>query len=161
MIEHKPLYQAMIHAVSQTLENMAFMEAMEHTDRNYQIPLEELVWASLLVHDPVQGELRLAMPQNLLRKLTVGVFSMDEEEITETQMQDILNELLNTIAGLFMTNLLADDQPYKLGLPQLGEGELPPVDADTIVWKLMTSDEDPLQLYAAGAPLVALKDNSA
>ena len=161
MIEHKPLYQAMIHAVSQTLENMAFMEAMAHTDSTYQIPVEELVWTTLLVHDPVQGELRLAMPRSLLLKLTTGVFAMDEDEVTEEQMQDILNELLNTIAGLFMTNLLADDQEYRLGLPQLGEGGLPPVDADTIVWKLITSDEDPLQLYAVGAPLVALKENPA
>lgn len=158
-VEHKPLYQAMITAVSQTLENMVFMEAMEHFDRSYEIPEEELTWTSLLVNDPVQGEIRLAMPENLLNKLTSNVFGIDPEEVTQPQKDDILNELLNTIVGLFLTNLLADNQEYKMGLPELGEGPLPEVDSATIVWKLMTSDEDPLQVYASGASIVALNDN--
>ncbi|MDX2480997.1 MAG: chemotaxis protein CheX [Desulfuromusa sp.] len=159
MIEHKPLYQAMIKAVSQTLENMAFMEVMEHFDRSYEIPAEELAWNSLLINDPVQGEIRLAMSKTFLKKLTGNVFGIDDDEITQPQIDDILNELLNTIVGLFLTNLLADDQEYKMGLPELGEEELPEVDENTIVWKLMTDDEDALQIFAAGASLVALKDN--
>ncbi len=159
MIEHNPLYQAMIHATSQTLENMAFMEVLEHPDKTCEIPSNELAWASLLIHDPVQGELRLAIPQPLLCTLTGNIFGMDEEDVTPEQQNDILNELLNTIAGLFMTNLLATDQKYQLGLPEQGEGDLPEPDADTVVWKLMTSDEDPLQLFAVGASLVALNND--
>ena len=158
MIDHSPLYQSMINAVSQTLENMAFTEAMEHFDRSYEIPAEELVWNSLLINDPVQGEVRLAMSKTFLKTLTGNIFGMDEEEITQQQMDDILNELLNTIVGLFLTNLLADDQEYEMGLPELGEEELPEIDANTIIWKLMTGDEEPLQIFAAGASLVTLKD---
>ena len=156
MIEHKPFYQAMISAVSQTLENMAFVEAMEHFDSSYEIPEEELVWTSLLVNDPVQGEIRLAMPKSLLKNLTCNIFGVDVDEVTQAQQDDILNELLNTIVGLFLTNLLADDQEYKMGLPELGEGPLPEIDADTVVWKLMTSDEAPLQVFANGASITAL-----
>lgn len=159
MIEHKPLYQAMITAASQTLENMVFMEVMEHFDRSYEIPAEELVWNSLLINDPVQGEIKLAMSKSLLKKLTGNIFNLDDDEITQLQMNDILNELLNTIVGLFLTNLLADDQEYEMGLPELGEEELAGVDADTIVWKLMTDDEDPLQIFVSGASLVALHTN--
>jgi hypothetical protein len=160
MIEHSPLYQSMINAVSQTLENMAFMEVMEHFDRSYEIPAEELVWNSLLINDPVQGEVRLAMSKTFLKTLTGNIFGLDDEEITQQQMDDILNELLNTIVGLFLTNLLADDQEYEMGLPEQGEEELPEIDANTIVWKLMTGEEDALQIFAAGASLVALKDKS-
>jgi hypothetical protein len=159
MIEHNPLYQSMINAVSQTLENMVFIEVMEHFDRSYEIPAEELVWNSLLINDPVQGEIRLAMSKTFLKKLTGNVFSIDDDEITQPQMDDILHELLNTIVGLFLTNLLADDQEYKMGLPELGEEALPEAEANTIAWKLMTDEEDALQIFATGAPLVALKDN--
>ncbi len=159
MIEHKPLYQAMINAVSQTLENMVFMEAMEHFDRAYEIPAAESVWSSLLINDPVQGEIRLVMGRELLQKLTSHVFGVNPDEVSQAQMDDILNELLNTIVGLFLTNLLADTQQYKMGLPETGAGEPPEIDADTIVWKLMTSDEDPLQIYASGESIVALNDN--
>ncbi|MEA3363393.1 MAG: chemotaxis protein CheX [Thermodesulfobacteriota bacterium] len=158
MTENKPLYPAMISAVSQTLENMLFLEVMEHFDRSYEIPAEELVWNSLLINDPVQGETRLAMSKTTLKKLTGNIFGIDDDEITQAQMDDILNELLNTIVGLFMTNLLADDQEYKIGLPEQGEDELPEIDENTIVWKLMTSDEDSLQIFVSGASLVTLEN---
>jgi CheY-specific phosphatase CheX len=158
MIEHKPLYQAMQQAVSQTLENMAFMEVMEHFDPDYEIPAEQLAWTSLLISDPVQGEVRLAMTKTLLTKLTASIFALELEEISQAQMDDILHELLNTIAGLFMTNLLADNQTFQLGLPEAGEGELPELEESGIAWKLMTADEDPLQLFAVGVPLVALNE---
>ncbi len=159
MIEHNPLYQSMINAASQTLENMAFMEVMEHFDRSHEISIEELAWNSLLINDPILGEIRLAMSKAFLQKLTGNIFGIDDDEITQLQMDDILNELLNTIVGLFLTNLLADDQEYKMGLPELGADELPEVDANTIVWKLMTGEEDALQIFASGASLVALKDD--
>lgn len=160
MIEHKPLYQAMQLAASQTLENMAFMEVMEHYDPSYEIPTDELTWSSLLISDPVQGEVRLAMTKSLLEKLTIAIFTLAPEDITQAQKDDTLHELLNTIAGLFMTNLLADNQTFQLGLPEAGHGELPELEANAISWKLMTADEDPLQLFAVGAPLVALNDTT-
>ena len=57
-----------------------------------------------------------------------------------------------------MTNLLADNQTFQLGLPEHGEGELPELEPGSVAWKLMTADEDPLQIFAIGAPLVALND---
>ncbi len=149
-------YQAMIHAVSKTLENMIFLEAMEHFDRTYQIPEEETVWTSLLISDPVQGELRLIMSKETLEKFTDNIFGFEVDEITDKQRNDILNELLNTIAGLFMTNLLTADEKYQLGLPELGKGPVGEPDADTVVWKLMSSEEDAIFIYANGASMVAL-----
>ena len=78
-------YQAMIHAVSKTLENMIFLEAMEHFDRSYEIPAEQAVWTSLLISDPVQGELRLVMTAETLQKFTDNIFGFEFDEITEQQ----------------------------------------------------------------------------
>ncbi len=159
MITHKPLYQAMISATCQTLENMIFSEAMEHFDCSYKIPADDLIWTSILINDPVQGEIVLAMSKSSLKKMTADIFALDIDAVEEAQTKDIINELLNTIVGLFMTNLVNDDQTYKIGLPELNDGELPEIDANTISWKLMTSDEDAIQIYANGASLVALNDN--
>lgn len=159
MIEHKPLYQSMINAVSKTLENMAFMEVMEHSNRNYEIPADELACNSILINDPIQGEITLAMSKSLLLKLTCDLFSIEEGEVEPAQMDDILNELLNTIVGLFMTNLLADNQEYKIGLPELGGTDLPEINANTIIWKLMTGEEEAIQVFAAGASLTDLKEH--
>ena len=158
MIDHKPLYQAMLNAISQTLENMAFTEANEHYDPNYTIPADDLIWAYLVVLDPLLGEIRLALPKTALKDLTASVFSLEEEEATQVQMDDILHEVLNTIAGLFMTNLLKDNQAFKIGLPESGDGALPADDADTISWIMLTGDETPLQVYLCGRSFVALND---
>ena len=157
MNEQTPLYKTMKEAVSQTLENMAFIEATEHYDQDYEIPGDDLTWAYLVVQDPVPGEIRLALSQSMLKNLTSSVFSLETEEITEAQMKDILHELLNTIAGLFMTKLLADNQAYKIGLPEQGEGEMATAEPDTLIWKLMTSEEDPLQVQIAGSMLINYK----
>lgn len=155
MIEYSPFHQAMIAAVKQTLENMVFMEIAEERGGSREIPAEDLVWSSLLINDPVQGEIRLAMPAELLKKISGNVFGIDEEDVTTSQAYDILNELLNTIGGLFMTKLLPN-QEYKIGLPSLEAGKLPQVDEHTVVWHLINSDEEPLKIYADGESLIAL-----
>ena len=160
MMQHNPFYPAMIDAVQQTLENMVFMEVIEERGTPSEIPPDELAWSSMLVNEPVQGELRLALPAGLLKKITGNVFGIDDEEVTTSQAYDILNELLNTIGGLFLTNLLPQEQQYKIGLPNLEAGELPPADDNTVVWHLINSDEDPLKIYAVGDTLVALHQNT-
>lgn len=156
MKPYKPFYPAMVSAVRQTLENMVFMEVMEQQPPYSEIPAEDLAWTSMMINDPVQGEVRLAVPSDLLRQITANVFGISEEEVTSTQGYDILNELLNTIGGLFLTNLLPDDQEYKIGLPCLGDRPLPEVDDTTVTWHLITSDEEPLKIYASGESLIAL-----
>ncbi len=157
MSEQPPLYQAMKEAVSQTLENMAFTDVDEHYNQEYQIPTDELSWAYLVIQDPVPGEIRLALSQSMLKNLTRSVFSLESDEITEAQMKDILHELLNTIAGLFMSKLLADNRTYTIGFPEQGEGELPVAGPDTLIWKLMTNEEEPLQVQIAGSKLINYK----
>ena len=156
MTQYNLFYPAMIEAVQQTLENMVFMEVIEERGTPTDIPATELTWSSMLINDPIQGEIRLAMPSELLKKISGNVFGIDDEEVTTSQAYDILNELLNTIAGLFMTKLLPTDQEYKIGLPSLEAGRLPEVDEHTVVWHLVNSDEEPLKVYAAGESLVAL-----
>jgi len=85
MIEHKPLYQAMISATSQTLENMIFSEAMEHFDRSYKIPANELIWTSILINNPVQGEIILAMSKPSLKNITANIFALEIDAVEEAQ----------------------------------------------------------------------------
>jgi hypothetical protein len=155
MTQSHPFYPAMIEAVQQTLENMVFMELIEERGTPTNIPVAELTWSSMLINDPVQGEIRLVMPATLLKKISGNVFGIDEEEVTTSQAYDILNELLNTIGGLFMTKLFPN-QEYRIGLPSLEAGKLPGVDEHTVVWHLINGDEEPLKIYAVGESLVAL-----
>ncbi len=155
MTENNSFRLAMFSAVQQTFENMLFMEILEERGAPKEIPADDLVWSSLLIHDPVQGEIRLAVSAALLKKTTSNVFGLDVEDVTTSQANDMLNELLNTIGGLFMTKLLPN-QEYKIGLPSLESGKLPQLDEHTVVWHLINSDEEPLKIYASGQSLLAL-----
>lgn len=155
MTQDNQFYPAMIEAVQQTLENMVFMEVIEERGTPTEIPDADLTWSSMLINDPVQGEIRLAMPADVLKKISGNVFGIDEEEVTTSQAYDILNELLNTIGGLFMTKLFPN-QEYKIGLPSLEAGKLPETDEQTVVWHLINSDEEPIKIYAGGESLATL-----
>ncbi len=148
------LYKAMLDAIRTTLENMAFVEVAEQSEENLQPMPTDAAWVNILIHDPLQGEVRLAMPDSLLSDLTANMFSLEPEEVEDGQKQDIIAETLNTLAGLFMTNLLPDDQKYKLGLPEVGEGPLPENEEGAIVWHLQV-EEQPLLLVASGASLTS------
>jgi CheY-specific phosphatase CheX len=142
-------YQAMLDAVRMTFENMAFLEVTEQSPEVLlEMPLES-VWVSILIHDPIQLELRLVLAQSLLSEMTADMFSIELEEIAETQRLDIVAELLNTLAGLFMTNLLPDDQTYQLGLPEHGEGPVPGIEEGSLVWRLQI-EGTPLLVVASG-----------
>jgi CheY-specific phosphatase CheX len=152
------LYQAMFNAVSQTFENMAFVEVIEQPENNRKKINGPVPWVSMLIHDPFQGEIRLAITTSLLRELTANMFGLEADEITQSQQEDIIAEILNTLTGLFMTALLPDDQTYQLGLPEHGTGDFPPVDEDSIAWNLEI-DGQPLVIIGSGAGL--LKANQA
>ncbi len=148
--QDSPAYKAMFEAVRETFENMAFIEVSEQSDElDYEIPTEE-VWVSILIHNPLQGELRLALSKEMLTTMTADMFNIETEEVEEKQRRDILAEMLNTLAGIFMTKFLPDDQTYQLGLPEQGEGPIPENDEGSIVWNLQI-EGSPLLLVASGA----------
>lgn len=148
-------YKAMFDAVCQTLETMAFVEVIEQSEELELVIPTEANWVNILIHDPVQGELRLAMSQTLLSNMAADMFGIETDEVDENQCQDIIAEILNTLAGLFMTRLLPDDQTYQLGLPEPGVGPLPENEEGSIVWNLQV-EGSPLLLVANGAGLTAL-----
>lgn len=139
-------------AVSATFENMAFMEVLTLDESP---SLEDVMWTSILVHNPTQGELSLAIPKELLVKITETILGSTQEEVTEKNLKDILAEMLNTIAGRFLSEIIPDDQTFRLGLPVSEQEEYSSTDSAAITW-YFTIDETPFSLSASGAPLLQL-----
>jgi len=145
----KTAYTAMLDAVRLTFENMAFVEVTEQfIEAPLDVPLDS-AWASILIHDPILGELFLILPQNLLTSMAADMFGIEIAEITELQRRDIIAETLNTVAGLFMNNLLPAEQAYRLGLPEHGSGPHPEMDKEALVWNLQI-EGIPLRVVANG-----------
>ncbi len=111
---------AIYNAIATTLENMAFLEVGRETNEAVRYPKEENHICRLLIHDPMQGEFYLLMPVPLLKKIAAAVYIMAEEEVGEQMQLDMLGELINTAAGLFLNGYLPGNQTYALGLPETG-----------------------------------------
>ncbi len=130
------LKDVMFDAVSESIENMAFME-VTHGDNP---PEEDLMWVSMSIEDPIKDTLYLGVPEPLMKELTAGVFAMDEDELEEQLIKDTLAELLNTLGGVFYTKALPESQTYQLGLPVHGEGEFPISGDQAYCWYMQLED---------------------
>lgn len=123
-------------AVAETLENLAFMEALPAEEGAQG----ETLTVGVLIHDPFPAELRLTLPLPLLGKIGEAVYALPAEELEEQILRDLLAEILNTVAGRFLTAYLPPEQSFRLGLPELGdEGVLP--DAGERCWFYRMDDE--------------------
>lgn len=164
--------ELMLQAVADTLENMAFMEVLRDNgpvaefDRQFQgkeSPGESgaggdgdgtgsagnCMAADLLIHDPIQGELRLEMSKPLVMKVAAAVFGIPEDDVSEQTMVDIVSEILNTFAGRFMNAILQEDQAFQLGLPEFDQFCREKHDQPKKLWRLRM-DGEPLRVLLWG-----------
>lgn len=143
----------MAQAVSETVENLAFLEvtasptALEADENTLRV--------EMLVHDPVQGEFRLTLPAQLLAQITETLYGQPAAAIPQATQIDLLAELLNTIAGRFLSELLPPETSFKLGLPTLAQGELKKPAAGTIAWHFQAAGMA-FSLSASGESLLRL-----
>ena len=146
----------MFKAVAETLENMAFME-VEHT-KDPMPPTEETMGVSLLIHDPVQWELAMSMPRRMVLDIASAVYAMSEEDISEELVQDLLAEILNTVAGRFLSEVLLPNETFTLGLPETCPVDGCPSDeAPLLAWNF-SADGLLFGLRAAGSSLEGLNN---
>ena len=120
-INQQELKNILTQAVSETIENMAFMMVSTESGNPDMTQTDNLINSSLLILEPFPGELGLIMSKKLLSKIAVSLYSLNEEEITENILNDVISELLNTITGSLMRRILPDNSEYKLGLPESGD----------------------------------------
>lgn len=133
------LDRIVLSAVAETLENMAFMEVVRDECPPSSLSVEVLS-ARLAIHEPTAGEVHLTMPHSLLAQVAEAAYALPAEALEEQILRDLLAELLNTIAGRFLTLLLPPEQSYRLGLPELEDADAPAPGATDHLWNFRMED---------------------
>jgi hypothetical protein len=128
---------------------MAFMEVQPLREPPPDPTSGKVFRADLLVHHPIAGELCLVMPEELLREIAAGIYGAPAEELERGKLCDILNEMLNTIAGLFLSRVLPHNQTFDLGIPKISESNCQPLDPTLLQWHFR-ADEGCFHLSAGG-----------
>lgn len=103
--------QALNEAVAGTLEEMFFSEASP----------SDLLWAKVRVVEPLEGAVTLAFPRLLAEEMAASLMG-GEGQVPERVLLDALAELVNTVAGKFMSLLVSEDTAFKLSVPETGSG---------------------------------------
>lgn len=137
-------------AIAVTLENMAFMEVLPQSEEPAAGEEDENLTARLLVLDPMQAEMILTLPNQLLRNIIDVVHAFPEEEVVEQIQDDMLGELLNTVAGRLLNDFLPGDQTYQLGLPEVSQDRPDLCDGPGKTW-CYDVEGSPLRLTIIGS----------
>lgn len=121
MSSEKKIWDELVPAVmAEVMETSAFTEARPAAEAPRFD--QGVRGVALLVHDPVQGEFRLLMAEPLVKRLTATVYGPVGEKIGEAMENDFLAELLNTIAGRLLGEMLPPECSFQLGLPESRDG---------------------------------------
>ncbi len=147
--------QSMLDAVLETLETLAFMEVVGVTDPPPEALETTRFYVVLSVEDPKQGELELRMTSALVRQIAENLYVVPQDELGEQLVEDTAAEIINIIAGRFMTALLPPEQPYQLGLPEVSDTPPETAGAPAREW-LFRSGGEHFLIRAAGQGLLSL-----
>ncbi|PLX91379.1 MAG: hypothetical protein C0620_11245 [Desulfuromonas sp.] len=123
---NQKLQEKISSVLGETLENMAFLGVDDSSKEEIEEITGKRLSVTLLVTKPLLLEMRLEMDEELLLQVVETVYTIDRDEITPKQVEDLLAETLNTLAGLFMTEVLPEDQTFSLNLPEVNEEESEP-----------------------------------
>lgn len=111
--ETRPHQESLGRVVSETFEKMGFMEAFSCNDRDNDTT--SMLCATLLVEEPAPAKLYLSCPQKLGWKLAETMYGL--EELSTEVVADMLTELLNTIAGSWLSTIIPN-QTFSLSIPE-------------------------------------------
>ncbi len=111
--ETNPYEKSLAHVVSATFEKMGFMEAFETKDRAEDT---NMLCATLFINKPVEANMYFSCPQSLSWKIAENLYGL--EELSSEVVNDMLTELLNTIAGSWLSEIIPN-QKFSLSIPQI------------------------------------------
>ncbi len=106
--------------VEEAMESMAFLEALPREET--PVFAENVMGVSLAVLAPVAGVFHLLVEKELVQYLAEILYGSSQKEITEQHRNDLLAELLNTVAGRFLSETVPSNESFRLGIPQIMTG---------------------------------------
>jgi hypothetical protein len=123
MAEPEKLTAAVLQAMSETFEGMAFLELMlDDSDPDNLADESAWAWAAVAITSPGSGRFAVVCPHDLLQMITEQLFSEGGAPVSEQQLVDTLGEIVNTVAGRCLSLCVPAEKVFTLGLPQCGKG---------------------------------------
>ncbi|HYX31660.1 MAG TPA: chemotaxis protein CheX [Oligoflexus sp.] len=140
---------ALNNAVQDTLETLAFTEAVPVAAARVE-PLSAPFYVTTLeVKQPYAGSIRLMIGRELAISLVSSMLG-GSDPMGDASVQDGLCELVNTISGRILAHLVDNSSSFDLGIPQTIFMETArPRDPDVLVRQTYALNEGSIELELA------------
>jgi hypothetical protein len=113
--------QSLKHAVSHAFEVMAFLDVSESSpeERNYENKIQ------IAISKPFRGSMTFFLTDGLKRRIAENIYG-EGSLLSKHSGDDCLLEILNVIAGNFMSSYFGIHACYKMDLPLMIMTQEPP-----------------------------------
>ena len=115
---------SLAHLACQIIETTAFAFAQVSDAADATMPEIGVLCACISFKGPVQGELRLAARFEAAATIAGNLLGLDSEDIEDEQAMQGIHELLNIIAGQWLTHQYGVQAVFQLGIPQACEATI-------------------------------------
>jgi len=139
-------------AVAESLEGLAFIEF----DSVEQIPeLPEITskyyHSSIEIYTPFKGQIHFICPEPFMVNTIESITGEELEDLNNPILGDTLKELLNTLCGRFMIDLLPPETEFDFGLPTFDiiseDDELYQKQEESLVMKFIYEEDEVYCLF--------------
>jgi CheY-specific phosphatase CheX len=115
---------AALQAIRETFAEMTFLDVLVDEEEN-DFTEGQLLY--LEIYEPVKGRLILVLPTELKREIVENIHATDWEELSVSDVDDCLLEVLNVYAGDFVRALFGKEAKLRLSFPTVmfGFEEIP------------------------------------
>ncbi len=113
-LSEEAIGKAALQAVSETFAEMTFLDVLPDEEETSFEPGQLL---GIEVYEPLKGRIVLALSTELKQSIVENIHAKDWEELSVSEIDDCLLEVLNVYAGDFLRAILGPDAKVRLSFP--------------------------------------------
>ncbi len=118
MLSTEDVTRAALTAAVKTFESMAFIDVSQTAAVDIS-SCGQVFYIAIAIKAPWRGHLVLYLPEGGKKKILENIYGRDFEDLSETEINDCLLEILNVLAGNFMSLLYGESADFQLGFPKV------------------------------------------
>ncbi len=113
--------EAMIKTIESVFSDMVFIDTLHLDEKPEGFAYTQILYIDII--SPSSGYIIAYLPLDLRKTIVETIHSTDWDEMHATEIDDCLLEILNVIAGNFMTELLGGNVKYNISFPAVNYDE--------------------------------------
>ena len=113
--------EALYNSLLKTFETIAFMDVERLEERPENFNFSNFMHVKISFEGDHDGVIHALFPRELAGQIAESLYMIEASEQTPEIQEDLVKEIANTYAGLYMAETNDEDKLFTLGFPELVE----------------------------------------